>query len=197
MESMQPPELIDLSGTHVRLATLRVEHVAGLYAASDPRIWEYAVAPMGTLAEMDAYVQTALAARAAGHALPFVVMLAQEGTVIGSTRYGNISVFDQRLEIGWSWLHPKYWGTLVNLEAKYLLLRHAFETLGVIRVEFKGDALNLRSRRALEKIGATFEGVLRQHQRLASGRQRDTFYYSILLDEWPHIRLQLEARLSV
>lgn len=193
---MIKPEPVILSGTHVRLEPMQAQHVAPLFAASDPRIWEFALAPMNSLEDVAAYVQSALAGRAAGSALPFVQVRPDSGKVIGSTRFGNISVPDSRVEIGWSWINPDYWGGPVNAEAKYLLLRHAFEDLGVLRVEFKGDALNLRSRKALEKIGATFEGILRQHMRTASGRQRDSFYYSIIAAEWPAVKTGLEQRLG-
>lgn len=193
---MHRPEPILLAGRLVRLEPLQREHIPALFDASDPRIWEFALAPMDSLADMQAYVEAALQAAAEGSALPFVQVIPATGQLIGSTRYGNISVADRRLEIGWTWLNPAFWGSLVNTEAKYLLLRHAFDDLGALRVEFKGDALNQRSRRALEKLGATFEGVLRLHMRTATGRQRDSFYYSILADEWPAVKERLKARLA-
>lgn len=193
---MKRPSPATLSGRHVRLEPLRLEHAEALLAASDPRIWEFALAPMETLEDVRSYVETALAGQAEGAALPFVQVSSDSGQVVGSTRFGNISVPDSRVEIGWTWIHPAFWGSQINAEAKYLLLRHAFEDLGALRVEFKGDALNMRSRRALEKLGASFEGILRQHMRTAAGRQRDSFYYSIIAAEWPGIKSRLEARLE-
>ena len=129
---------------------------------------------------MAAYIAVALAERAAGRALPFAIIDKATGQAIGSTRYVAIEPAHRRVEIGWTWLGRSWQRTAANTEAKYLLLRHAFETLGCIRVELKTDALNERSRAAIRRIGAREEGTLRSHMITASGRIRDTVYYSIL-----------------
>jgi RimJ/RimL family protein N-acetyltransferase len=120
----------------------------------------------------------------------------QRGLVVGSTRFGNIDLANRRLEIGWSWIAPPWQRSAINTEAKYLMLRHAFERLGCMRVEFKTDVLNIRSRQALLRIGAKEEGILRQHMITSSGRLRDTVYYSILDHEWPAIKGELERKLG-
>lgn len=142
----------------------------------------------------DGYVDAALAAQAAGTQLPFVVE--RDGRIAGSTRYGNIREHDRVLEIGWTWYLPGERGTHVNPTVKRLLLAHAFETLGMVRVEIKTDARNLHSQRAIEKLGATREGVLRMHMRLRSGFQRDTVMYAIVAPEWPAIDGRLRERLA-
>jgi RimJ/RimL family protein N-acetyltransferase len=146
---------------------------------------------------MAAYIQTALDAQAAGSALPFATVHVPSGQVIGSTRYMNIDRTNRRLEIGATWIAAPWRRTAINTEAKYLMLRHAFETLGCIRVELKTDALNQRSRDAIRRIGATEEGTLRQHVITWSGRFRDSVYFSILDSEWPRVKQDLEQKLTV
>jgi RimJ/RimL family protein N-acetyltransferase len=123
--------------------------------------------------------------------LPFVIVDQASNRIIGSTRYGNIDTTHRRLEIGWTWLTPGFQRGLANTEAKRLLLTHAFETLGVNRVELKTDALNEKSRKAIARIGATQEGIFRKHLITASGRVRDTVYFSIIDSEWPAIKVRL------
>ena len=151
-------------------------------------------------AEMAAYIQTALNHQAAGSALPFATVHvspnAPFGQVIGSTRFMNIDPANRRLEIGATWIAGPWRRTAVNTEAKYLMLRHAFETLGCIRVELKTDALNQRSRNAIRRVGATEEGTLRQHMITWSGRLRDSVYFSILDSEWPRVKFDLEQKLA-
>jgi RimJ/RimL family protein N-acetyltransferase len=152
----------------------------------------YAPTPEG----LRTYIQTALTWRANGTAVPFAVISRAAGRAIGSTRYANIDKANRRLEIGWTWYGRAFQRTAVNTETKYLLLQHAFETLGCIRVEFKTDVLNERSRRALLRIGAKEEGVFRRHMILADGRVRDTVYFSIIDSEWPAVKAQLAQKLG-
>ncbi|MEP6574367.1 MAG: GNAT family protein, partial [Gemmatimonadota bacterium] len=168
-----------LEGRSVRLEPLTMEHLTGLAeVALDPDIWRLQVSQIETKAQLRAYMQDALAAEAAGTALPFATIDVASGRVIGSTRYGNIDHPNRRVEIGWTWLGTAWQRTASNTEAKYLMLRHAFETLGCIRVEFKTDSLNEKSRRALARIGAREEGIFRNHMIVDSGRIRHSVYFS-------------------
>lgn len=150
---------------------------------------------MTTPSEMSDYVNTALDEQARGVSLPFVIVDAANNEVIGCTRYGNIERAHKRVEIGWTWVTPSRQRTPVNSEAKLLLLTHAFETLGTNRVELKTDALNVKSRNAISRIGAVQEGIFRQHLVTASGRVRDTVYFSIINAEWPAVKEKLLERL--
>lgn len=190
-------EAVTLAGRHVRLEPLSPEHVPGLCEVGlDPELWRWTLAVIRTPEEMRAYVETALRERDEGRALPFATVDVASGRAIGSTRFGSVSMADARVEIGWTWVARPWQRTPANTEAKYLMLRHAFETLGCVRVELKTDALNARSRAAILRVGAREEGVLRKHMRSQGGRMRDTVYFSILDDEWPGVRAGLEARLA-
>jgi len=190
-------EAVTLAGRHVRLEPLSIAHVPALCEVGiDPELWHWTLTSIHTPAEMRAYVETALRDRGEGRALPFATVDAASGRAIGSTRFGSVSPEDGRVEIGWTWVARPWQRTPANTEAKYLMLRHAFETLGCVRVELKTDALNTRSRAAILRVGATQEGVLRKHMRSQGGRMRDTVYFSILDDEWPAVRAGLEARLA-
>jgi RimJ/RimL family protein N-acetyltransferase len=145
---------------------------------------------------MRAYVEEAVRLGEAGLALPFAIVEKATGTLVGSTRFANIDHANRRLEIGWTWVARAWQRTAVNTEAKLLLLTHAFETLGAIRVEFKTDATNATSRAALARIGATEEGILRHHMIAPGGRLRDSVYFSVLLPEWPSVKARLEARMK-
>jgi RimJ/RimL family protein N-acetyltransferase len=144
---------------------------------------------------MTAYVRSALADRERGLALPFVTCLKPDGKVIGSTRFGNIDTANRKAEIGWTWIAPRWQRTAVNTEAKMLMLTHAFEVWNCIRVEFKTDALNERSRDAILRIGARQEGILRNHMVTDSGRFRDSVYFSIIESEWPAVKSALQNKL--
>jgi N-acetyltransferase len=190
-------EPVTLTGQHVRLEPLDISHVDALWTAGKhPDIWRYTIAPMHTLADMQAYVEGALADHAAGRALPFVQVEQAGGRVVGSTRFGNIELAHHRVEIGWTWLTPAYQRTAINTEAKLLLLTHAFETWNCLRVELKTDARNEKSRKAMERMGAKYEGTLRRHIRNADGFQRDSVYYSIIAEEWPDVQAALQAKLA-
>jgi RimJ/RimL family protein N-acetyltransferase len=144
---------------------------------------------------MTAYIDRALKDQESGTALPFVTVDRASGRIVGSTRYMNIEPAHRRVEIGASWLARPWQRTAINTEAKYLMLRHAFETLGCMRVELKTDALNRRSRNAIQRIGGIEEGIFRRHILTWSGRVRDSVYFSIVDREWPRVKAALEARL--
>jgi len=196
LSTMAPWETPTLEGRLVRLEPLAQEHLDGLWEASrDPRTWRWLnVSQPQTRDAFDALYGAALAAQAAGVELPLVT--SSRDRVVGSTRYLALRPGHRSLEIGWTWLQPDVWGTGVNVEAKYLMLRHAFETLGCRRVELKTDALNERSRGAMEAMGATFEGVHRQHMLVREGVNRDSAWYSVLDSEWPQVSAGLLARLD-
>ena len=182
-------EPVTLEGRYVRLEPLTIDHVDALADVG------CGPAKVASRDDMRRYVDVALADQARGMALPFVQVERAGATVVGSTRYGNIAMEHRRVEVGWTWIGVPWQRTAVNTEAKWLLLRHAFETLGCERVELKTDVLNARSRAAIERIGGVEEGILRHHMLTASGRWRDTVYYSILHGEWPAVSARLLARL--
>ena len=186
-----------LEGRVVRLEPLGLHHLDALCEVGlDPAIWAIALAPIASRNDMRRYIESALAEQAAGSALPFATVVREGGVVVGSSRFGNIVPDHKRVEIGWTWIAPRWQRTAVNTEAKYLMLRHAFETWGCRRVELKTNALNARSRAAMLRIGATEEGTLRKHMINADGSVRDSVYFSVTDDEWPLVRLRLEARLA-
>lgn len=188
---------VTLQGRHVRLVPLALEHVPALWqAGNDPEIWRWTLSQPASEADMSRYVEAALAKRAAGGAFPFATVEAASGRVIGSTRYHNWEPPHPRVEIGYTWIARPWQRTPVNTEAKYLMLRHAFETLGVMRVELRTDALNAPSRAAIARIGGVEEGTLRRHMLTDAGRVRDTVYFSILDDEWPAVKRRLEEKLA-
>lgn len=175
---------------------MRTEHAPALLEASrSPEIWEHMIVPQPRdEAAMSAWIAEALAAQAAGTQVPFVTEVG--GSVVGSTRFMEIRRSDLRIEIGSTWLAPSHWRTATNTVCKFLLLTHAFEVLGAARVELKTDALNARSRIAIERIGAKPEGILRGYQRVHTGRQRDTAMFSITAPEWPDVKAALKKRLG-
>ena len=186
-----------LSGTTIRLEPLTLDHVPGLCAVGlDPELWRWMTSRVDGEADMERYVRTALRAYESGTALPFATVEQASGRVIGSTRFGAIARPFRRVEIGWTWIARPWQRTAVNTEAKYLMLRRAFEVEDCIRVEFKTDVLNTASRNALLRIGAQEEGVLRDHVITERGRVRDTIYFSILAREWPAVKSMLEQRLA-
>jgi RimJ/RimL family protein N-acetyltransferase len=188
---------VALEGRYVRLEPLTLGHVDALAAVGlDADLWRWIPIPVRTREEMAAYVETALREQTSGVALPFVQLEKSSGRVIGSTRYGNIERAHHRVEIGWTWVGRDWQRTAINTEAKYLLLRHAFETLGCMRVELKTDSLNERSRAAIQRIGAREEGTFRNHMITESGRIRHTVYFSIIDAEWPQVKSRLESRLG-
>ena len=188
---------VTLEGRHVRLEPLAKAHLAGLAEAGlDEELWRWIPTPVRTAEEMAVYIETALKEQERGISLPFALVERATGRAIGSTRYGNIDRTHHRVEIGWTWVARDWQRTAVNTEAKYLLLRHAFESLGCIRVELKTDSLNERSRAAILRIGAREEGIFRNHMITASGRIRHTIYFSIVDSEWRGVKARLEAMLN-
>lgn len=187
-----------LEGTLVVVEPLALEHGDDLWeAAQDPEVWRWL--PENAAAHrtgFDRWLAEALAERDAGEQVPFAVVARRTGKAIGSTRFLTLRPEHRGLEIGWTWNASSAWGTGANVEAKLLLLRHAFETLGCMRVEFKTDALNARSRAALEALPARFEGVFVKHMLVRDGAVRDSAYYAITDDEWPAVRANLERRLA-
>lgn len=186
-----------LEGRQVRLEPLREDHLAGLAEMGlDEELWRWIPTPVRTTEEMAAYIATALREQAQGVSLPFALVERRTGRPIGSTRYGNIDRTHRRVEIGWTWVAREWQRTAINTEAKYLLLTHAFERLGCIRVELKTDSLNERSRAAILRIGAREEGTFRNHMITASGRIRHTVYFSMVDSEWPGVKARLEEKLN-
>jgi RimJ/RimL family protein N-acetyltransferase len=188
---------VTLEGRQVRLEPLAKAHLAGLAQVGlDEELWRWIPTPVKTAEEMAGYMETALQEQERGVALPFAILEKATGRAIGSTRYGNIDRTHHRVEIGWTWVAREWQRTAMNTEAKYLLLKHAFETLGCMRVELKTDSLNERSRAAILRLGAREEGIFRNHMITASGRIRHTVYFSIIDSEWPAVKVRLEAILN-
>ncbi len=189
-------EPVTLQGRVVRLEPLALAHVPGLARVGlDPELWRWIPTQVADAAQMQAWVQTALEEQAAGNSLPFAIISQASGEAIGSTRYMNIVPAHRRLEIGSTWLSTAAQRSGANTEAKLLLLTHAFEALKAIRVELKTDALNSRSRAAIARIGGIEEGIFRRHVICASGRVRDTVYFSMLDNEWPAVKARLFSML--
>ncbi len=183
----------------VRLEPLSLEHIPGLFkAGQDESIWRFMrYGKIESEAQMAEWVRRLLKAQAQGTDLPFAVIHLETAQVIGATRYLDIQPQNRSLEIGGTWYAPAFQRTSVNTECKYLLLRHAFEVLGCVRVQFKADVRNERSQRALERIGAVKEGVLRNHMILPDGYLRSSVYYSILQSEWAAVKALLEEKLNL
>jgi len=171
-----------LEGSIVTLEPLRAEHAEELWVAAH----DY----------FEMWLKASLKAAREGREGPFATRMIADGRIVGSSRYLNIRSFDRVVEIGWTWLHPSAWRTGANLEAKLLMMRHAFETLDCVRVEFKTDARNERSRAALAALPAQFEGVLRNHMIVPDVGQRDSAYFSVIDSEWPEVEANLERRLA-
>jgi|SRR5690349_7196674 len=191
-------EPVVLTGKHIRLEPLDEAHVPGLAeVGNDPSIWLYN--PYGKALDetaMQGWVRSALRHREEGTEQPFVVVHLASGEVAGTTRYMDIRPAHRGLEIGATWYGAAFRRTVVNTEAKYLLLRHAFETLACIRVQFKADSRNERSLKAIERIGAVREGVLRNHIIMPDGVYRHSVFFSILDNEWPAVKIRLEEFLA-
>jgi RimJ/RimL family protein N-acetyltransferase len=191
-------EPVTLEGDRVRLEPLSLErHFEGLAAIGlDPELWLWTLADIGTPEDLRSYLETALREQAEGRSLPFATIDRAQDRVAGCTRFGNIDRSNRRVEIGWTFVGRAYQRTFVNTEAKFLMMRHAFETWGCNRVELKTNALNRKSRDAMLRIGAVEEGTLRRHAISDRGVVRDTVYYSVIADEWPDVRARLEAMIA-
>jgi RimJ/RimL family protein N-acetyltransferase len=187
-----------LEGRLVTLEPLAPEHGPGLYeAGADPEVWRWM--PVHATASPEAFsawLEDAIARTDAGLEVAFATIDRASERPIGSTRYLTLRPEHRGLEIGWTWLASQAWSGGSNVEAKLLMLEHAFERHGCMRVEFKTNALNERSRRALEALPARFEGVFRKHMLVQRGEVRDSAYYSVTDDEWPEVRANLERRLK-
>ena len=193
------PSPVTLTGRHVRLEPLAQTHLGELFAAGgrDEEVWRWQGGPAPrTQEELGGKLSTLLEDAGRGACVPFAVIHRARGRAIGWTTYMDIDVADERLEIGWTWYGRAYWRSAVNTESKLLLLTHAFEDLGMGRVQLKTDHLNHRSQAAIARLGAQREGVLRRHRRRPDGTWRDTVYFSILAPEWPAIKERLAARLG-
>jgi RimJ/RimL family protein N-acetyltransferase len=190
-------DAVTLYGRVVRLEPLTLDHHEGLCAVGlDPELWRLIPAPVRTPGDMQNYIETALSAWQQGTALPFATVEQSSGRVIGSTRFANIDPANRRGEIGWTWIASPWQRSAVNTEAKYLMLKHAFEALSFIRVELKTDSLNQRSRKAILRIGAKEEGTFRNHMICFDGRIRHSVYFSIVDSEWPAVKAELEQKLA-
>jgi len=187
-----------LTGKHVRLEPMTEDHAPGLAEiGAGQTFWDFMLyGNINTVDDMRNWVKDILSRAEKGTDLPFVAIHLASGRVAGATRYLNIMPKDRGLEIGGTWYGTEFQRTPVNTECKYLLLRHAFETLGCIRVQLKTDSRNERSQKAIERIGAVKEGVLRNHMILPDGRYRHSVFYSILDTEWPDVKKHLEERLD-
>ncbi len=186
---------VTLTGKSITLEPLSFNHQEKLSQVGlNAEIWRWSADAIETPADMQSYIEAALKSQVAGSALPFVIIENTQKVIVGSTRYGNIDKDNRRVEIGWTWIAPLWQRTIVNTEAKYLMLQHAFEVWRCLRVEFKTDSLNEKSRNALRRIGAKEEGILRNHMIVSSGRIRHSVYYSIINSEWPEVRINLEKK---
>lgn len=186
-----------LRGRHAELRPLTEADLDGLAEVGlDASIWRWMPEPVRSRDELLNWIQSAIADREAGIAMPFTVRSASDGRIAGTTRFGNIMLAHGRVEIGWTWYGASFQRTGINTECKLLLFGHAFEVLGCTRVELKTDRRNARSRAAILRIGAKEEGTLRKHMPCADGTIRDTVYYSVLDDEWPDVKRALAARLE-
>ena len=197
----RPPFIVvpvTLAGREVRLEPLRLEHAGELFAAGagEPELWRYLGRPApASASELADYVQRALDEQAAGRHLPWLTRRAGDGRAIGTTRYAHLDPADRSVEIGWTFLVADARRTAANTEAKLLQLRHAFETLGALRVWLQTDERNERSRRVIERLGARAEGVRRRDRILHDGAVRSSAVYAFIDLEWPAARARLEALL--
>ena len=192
-----PPGPITLEGQHIRLEPLTLDHEQGLIdAASDGELWNLWYTTVPDPDHTKAYIKTALADQQAGKSVPFVIINKPHNKIVGTTRYMNIESGVRRLEIGSTWYAQSVQRTGINTECKYELLRYAFETLHCIAVEFRTHRMNEASRRAILRLGALEDGILRNHRIMPDGTMRDTVVYSILNTEWPTIKSHLTFKLN-
>lgn len=185
-----------LEGKRVRLEPLTQAHHAQLCEVGlDEELWKLTTTIIRTPEDMKKYIDAAVKDFSDGKALPFAIIEKPSNKAVGSTRFGNIDTTHRRVEIGWTWIARQWQRTFINTEAKYLLLSHAFDALGCMRVEFKTDSTNSRSRNALTRIGAKEEGVFRNHMIVPGGRIRHSVYFSIIDSEWNEVKKDLEKKL--
>jgi RimJ/RimL family protein N-acetyltransferase len=189
-------EPIRLTGDHAVLEPLSRGHLGPLAAVLDPKLLQWFPKPVTNDGELAEFIEDALHAQDAGAALPFATIERASGKVIGSTRFANIDRANRKLEIGWTWIARAWQRSAINTEAKLLMLTHAFEALGAIRVEFKTDSLNRQSRAALTRLGAIEEGTFRNHMITSTGRIRHSVWFSVLDSEWIKTKRRLQERLA-
>ena len=190
-------EPVILEGANVRLEPMRVDHLPALVEAGmDESLWKWTNNVVTDESDIERYVREALAMQMLGTAVPFVTIDRESGKVVGSTRFGNIDTINRKAEIGWTWINPKWQRTVINTEAKLLMLTHAFEVWDCIRVELKTDSNNEKSKNAMRRIGCTEEGTLRNHIITESGRFRHSVYFSIIQTEWESVKANLTSKLA-
>ncbi|UUT14670.1 GNAT family N-acetyltransferase [Pseudomonas zeae] len=186
-----------LQGQRILLRPLQYSDAdALLHAAADGELWNLTVTVVPSPSTVDSYLKKALDGRDAGTVMPFVIVLKDTGEVLGSTRFWKIDPLNRKLEIGSSWISASWQKSFVNTEAKYLMLRHAFEVLNCVRVQFTTDENNQKSRNAILRLGAQQEGIVRHERIMPDGRKRNSVRFSIIDDEWPQVRLHLEQKLA-
>jgi len=186
-----------LEGNRIILRPLQYTDAEALVrAAADGELWNLTVTIVPSSTTVDSYLKKALDGRDAGSVLPFVIVLKDTGKVIGSTRFWKVDRLNRKLEIGSSWIGASWQKTFVNTEAKYLMLRHAFEVLDCVRVQFTTDENNQKSRNAILRLGAQQEGIVRHERIMPDGRKRNSVRFSIIDDEWPLVRQNLEKKLA-
>lgn len=197
MENSWITHPLTLNGDKVCLIPLEREQFEELYeAASDKSLWEFIPSDCSIKENFDKHYNLALQFREEGSHYPFVIIHKPSGKIIGSTRFLDINLDDKKLEIGWTWITREFWGTTINFECKLLLLTYCFETLGARRVQLKTKDTNIRSRTAIQKIGAKFEGILRKDKMQANGISRNSVYFSILDDEWQAAKEKIIFQIS-
>ena len=186
-----------LEGRYLRLEPLESAHLTELTTLVDPEIWRWYTMRIESDRDFRKFMESILTEQANGKTLAFAIREKATGELVGSSRYMNLDSPNRRLEIGSTWYAPKWQRTFVNTEAKYLMLAHAFEVLSCIGVQFQTDVLNEKSRRAIERVGAKLDGILRAHRIRFDGRVRDSAFYSITASEWPDVRARLLKALSL
>jgi RimJ/RimL family protein N-acetyltransferase len=185
-----------LTGPRILLRPLLASDAAALVAAAaDGELWNLPFTVVPSAETVDVYIGNALAGQAAGTVMPSATVLRETGQVIGSTRFWKIDRVNRKLEIGSTWIAASWQKSFVNTEAKYLMLRHAFEAMACVRVQFTTDEINAKSRAAILRLGAKQEGIVRHERIMPDGRKRNSVRFSIVDDEWPAVKEQLEARL--
>lgn len=197
MEYNYPPDLVTLTGTHVQLLPMDKKHLSELQeAVKDGELWRLWYTSVPTPDQIDSWISKALEEQHSGVSCPFVVVRKRDNRIVGSTRYMNIEKDIHRLEIGTTWYSKSAQRSPVNTECKLLLLEYAFEKLNCLAVEFRTHRLNVQSRRAIERLGAQFDGVLRNHRISANGTVRDTVVYSVIVNEWESVKSNLQFMLN-
>ncbi|KEO75316.1 hypothetical protein EL17_01895 [Anditalea andensis] len=179
---------ITLQTEFIALRPMQATDFSLLSPIAEYPMWKYFTQDLADGNELKSWIDDALAAREKNSRIPFTIIERSTGRVLGSTSFGNISLRDRRMEIGWTWIGKDFQGTGVNEQIKYLLLKYSFETLHFERIEAKTDVLNTPARKAMKRIGMIEEGILRSHTLMTAGRRRDTIYYSVLLSEWNELK---------